>query len=71
MGFCVTRHDEIQQFTPEMYWVVSVTIGKNAERVNLEWERGRVFDQAIGNFFLSLVKSSPKVEFVFNFILLF
>ena len=47
LGFCVDRHDEIQSFQPEKYWVVNVEIEKGGKRFTLDWGRGRVFDQEV------------------------
>lgn len=51
LGFCVARHDQIQQFKPEKYWVVVPTVYVSERPVKVEWERGRCFDQAIAHMF--------------------
>ncbi|GBG76135.1 hypothetical protein CBR_g21883 [Chara braunii] len=55
LGFCVQRHQEISMFTPESFWVVRPYIQKSGFRVELEWERGRVFDKEVAMMFHKLV----------------
>ncbi|XP_050303621.1 DNA topoisomerase 3-beta-1 [Anthonomus grandis grandis] len=67
LGFCVQRHDEIQSFKPETYWVVQASaVTKEGVDVPLEWERGRCFDKDVANMFLGIVKqqNEGKVESV-------
>lgn len=58
LGFCVQRHDEIQEFQPETYWFVQLSVG--SPEVVLEWARGRIFTQAIANMFLLNVKKCKE-----------
>ena len=43
LGFCVERHDRIQAFKPETYWVLNVDVKKcnsdSSSTVRLDWER--------------------------------
>ncbi|XP_026275086.1 DNA topoisomerase 3-beta-1 [Frankliniella occidentalis] len=57
LGFCVQRHDEIQTFKPEPYWVLQVVV-KTAEgrEVSLEWDRVRCFEREIAQMFLVQLK---------------
>ncbi|XP_066597941.1 DNA topoisomerase 3-beta-1 [Prorops nasuta] len=57
LGFCVQRHDEIQTFKPDPYWVLQLTV-KNPEGqdLSLNWNRVRSFDKEIANIFLNNVK---------------
>lgn len=56
LGFCVKRHDEIQSFKPENYWVLDCVIKtKDGQDVSLEWQRVRSFDIAVANMFLDIV----------------
>lgn len=73
LGFCVQRHDEIQSFKPETYWVVQVSVRtKDDMEIPLEWERVRCFDKDIANMFLQLVKQEkearyrPGLKFLYN-----
>lgn len=54
LGFCVQRHDEIQNFRPETFWYVQLVVGN--PDVTLEWARHRVFTKDVANFFLNNVK---------------
>ncbi|XP_066150549.1 DNA topoisomerase 3-beta-1 isoform X1 [Euwallacea fornicatus] len=61
LGFCVQRHDEIQSFKPETYWVVQVSaVTKDNQDVPLEWERVRSFDKDVANMFLGLIKQETQ-----------
>ncbi|KAK3783011.1 hypothetical protein RRG08_015351 [Elysia crispata] len=57
LGFCVERHDKIQSFKPEPFWVINVTAtlpdGKN---LRLDWERVRLFDREVANMFVNRIK---------------
>lgn len=55
LGFCVERHDQIQQFTPESFWTVVPLLKKDGREVRPEWARGRVFDRKVGTTFQHLV----------------
>merc|ERR1712139_231501 len=55
LGFCVDRHDEIQTFSPEPFWSLDVTIDIAGRKVKVDWGRSRVFDQEVGNLFLTLL----------------
>ncbi|XP_063228567.1 DNA topoisomerase 3-beta-1 [Bacillus rossius redtenbacheri] len=57
LGFCVQRHDEIQTFKPETYWVLQMIVHTSEGReVNLDWERVRCFEKDIATMFLLQVK---------------
>jgi DNA topoisomerase III len=61
LGFCVQRHDDIQTFKPEMYWVVGVTV-RTAEgrELPLDWQRVRCFEKDVANMFLTGVKEHTE-----------
>ncbi|KAK9732423.1 Toprim domain [Popillia japonica] len=65
LGFCVQRHDSIQTFKSEPYWVVQVTV-KNKDGIDavLDWERVRCFDKEIANLFLQRVKECSQAKVV-------
>ncbi|KAI4466663.1 prokaryotic dna topoisomerase [Holotrichia oblita] len=65
LGFCVQRHDSIQTFKSELYWVVQVTV-KNKDGIDaiLDWERVRCFDKEIANLFLQRVKECNQAKVV-------
>lgn len=61
LGFCVQRHDEIQTFKPDPYWVLQVTIkSPDGQELTTSWARGRSFDKEVANMFLSHVKEHEK-----------
>eukprot|EP01065_Artemidia_motanka_P030973 TRINITY_DN3713_c0_g1_i1.p1 TRINITY_DN3713_c0_g1~~TRINITY_DN3713_c0_g1_i1.p1 ORF type:complete len:519 (+),score=128.96 TRINITY_DN3713_c0_g1_i1:65-1558(+) len=49
LGFCVDRHDQIQNFKPEAFWRLVPHVQKGGRYMQFDWERGRVFDRAIAN----------------------
>ncbi|XP_052797572.1 DNA topoisomerase 3-beta-1-like [Mya arenaria] len=59
LGFCVDRHDRIQSFKPEPFWVIQVQItSQGTDRtLNLEWERVRMFDKEVAQMFVGLIKT--------------
>ncbi|KAM8865661.1 DNA topoisomerase 3-beta-1 isoform 2-T2 [Synchiropus picturatus] len=58
LGFCVERHDKIQSFKPETYWVLQAKVYKGKEPpLMLQWSRGRVFDREVGQTFVNLARS--------------
>lgn len=57
LGFCVQRHDEIQQFKPESFWYVQVTV---EPELKLEWQRVRIFDKEIAMIFFNIVKEQKE-----------
>ncbi|KAK0089512.1 hypothetical protein PV325_006845 [Microctonus aethiopoides] len=65
LGFCVQRHDEIQTFKPDPYWVLQVTIKTTeGQEMLLSWSRNRSFDKEIANIFLSIVKEHAQASVV-------
>uniref|UniRef100_A0A8C9RW39 DNA topoisomerase n=1 Tax=Scleropages formosus TaxID=113540 RepID=A0A8C9RW39_SCLFO len=57
LGFCVERHDKIQSFKPETYWVIQAKVDSP---VMLDWERVRVFDREVGQMFVNIAKASRE-----------
>lgn len=57
LGFCVQRHDEIQQFKPESFWYVQVILDQD---LKLDWERVRVFEKEIAMIFFNIVKDHKE-----------
>lgn len=62
LGFTVERHQAIVAFQPEPFWVVRPQLAKAGDRLNLEWERGRVFDQDVGQVFAAAVKDAGSLR---------
>ncbi|XP_035386147.1 DNA topoisomerase 3-beta-1 isoform X2 [Electrophorus electricus] len=59
LGFCVERHDKIQSFKPEMYWVIQAKVFRGKETpITLDWDRVRVFDREIGQMFVNMAKTT-------------
>ncbi|XP_067861629.1 DNA topoisomerase 3-beta-1 [Heptranchias perlo] len=67
LGFCVERHDKIQSFKPEAYWVLQAKISNCAgDSMTLDWDRVRVFDREVAQMYLNMTKATreTKVESV-------
>ncbi|XP_074868851.1 DNA topoisomerase 3-beta-1 isoform X3 [Carettochelys insculpta] len=67
LGFCVERHDKIQSFKPETYWVLQAkVINEKESSLTLDWDRVRVFDREIAQMFLNITQTEreSKVESV-------
>lgn len=61
LGFCVERHDQIAQFKPEKYWRINLGIVVSGSgTVYADWQRGRIFDNAIANIFFKKIKGQSK-----------
>lgn len=57
LGFCVQRHDQIQTFKPETYWMIQAIVKtKDEQNVSVDWSRVRCFDKDICQLFLQNVK---------------
>ena len=69
LGAVVARSDEIASFQPEPFWYVVPTISTDmvgGRSIKLEWQRKRVFDQGIANFFREKVAAcigAPAVSY--------
>ena len=42
LGFCVERHDVIQTFKPEPYWVLQMEVQAEGHEISLSYSRGKV-----------------------------
>jgi len=45
LGFCVKRHIDIETFTPQPYWLLSLGILKRGRIIKAQWDSGRSFNQ--------------------------
>ncbi|CAG0894470.1 unnamed protein product [Cyprideis torosa] len=73
LGFCVERHDIIQTFKPEPYWVVQVSVkGQDQEESNgdpipnvtLSWNRVRLFDRDIAVALMNQIKGIEEAKVI-------
>ncbi|TRY93579.1 hypothetical protein DNTS_005181 [Danionella cerebrum] len=63
LGFCVDRHDKIQSFKPEAFWVIQAKVFKGKESpLYLDWDRVRVFDRDIGQMFVNMAKTAREAR---------
>uniref|UniRef100_A0A6Q2XS23 DNA topoisomerase n=1 Tax=Esox lucius TaxID=8010 RepID=A0A6Q2XS23_ESOLU len=60
LGFCVERHDKIQSFKPETYWVIQAKVSEPP--LTLDWDRVRVFDREVGQMFVNITKTSKEAK---------
>ena|SRR3990167_10277801 len=56
LGFCVDRHDEIQTFTPEPFWSLSVSVKIDNYQISLQWKRKRIFDNSVCSLYQEILK---------------
>ncbi|EFJ52569.1 hypothetical protein VOLCADRAFT_79203 [Volvox carteri f. nagariensis] len=64
LNFCVERHQAIVSFQPEPFWSVRPRASKAGTPLELEWDKGRVFDQDVGALFASLVREAKRLRVV-------
>ncbi|KAG3278757.1 DNA topoisomerase 3-beta-1 isoform X4 [Ictidomys tridecemlineatus] len=63
LGFCVERHDKIQSFKPETYWVLQAKVNTDKDKsLLLDWDRVRVFDREIAQMFLNMTKLEKEAQ---------
>uniref|UniRef100_A0A672QF88 DNA topoisomerase n=1 Tax=Sinocyclocheilus grahami TaxID=75366 RepID=A0A672QF88_SINGR len=66
LGFCVERHDKIQSFKPEAYWVIQAKFSKSnsftEHPLTLDWDRVRVFDRDVGQMFVNMAKTAKEAK---------
>lgn len=68
LGFCVDRHDKIQTFQPQPYWVISPTLqsckDESALSLSVSWDREREFDQKIAKQYFTKVKAQARARVI-------
>lgn len=65
LGFCVERHDQIQSFKPETFWVLKPhVLHPSGQTLNLDWDRVRLFDKEVAVMFQRFVKSSRSANVI-------
>ncbi|KAI4569052.1 hypothetical protein MJG53_014670 [Ovis ammon polii x Ovis aries] len=63
LGFCVERHDKIQSFKPETYWVLQAKVDVDKDRsLLLDWDRVRVFDREVAQMFLNMTRLEEEAQ---------
>lgn len=62
LGFCVQRHLQITTFKPEKFWSVCPYIMQNGYELNLDWERGKLFDCDVTAMFQKRVMEDGIAE---------
>jgi DNA topoisomerase-3 len=60
LNFAVEQHQRIVNFVPELYWAVAVSCTRSSgHRISLQWSRGRVFKQDVGQLLRARVWRPP------------
>lgn len=62
LGFVVDRHDLIQTFQPEPFYVVEASVERGGRTLTVEWERGRVFSLEVARMFETMVSDASVVR---------
>jgi DNA topoisomerase-3 len=44
LGFVVDQYDKVQNFIPEPYWYILVSLEREDANVEFRWKRGHLFD---------------------------
>lgn len=65
LGFCVKRHDEIQTFKPESYWLIEAKIAlADGRKLGLDWDRVRCFEKDVASMFLNSIKGTEMANVI-------
>eukprot|EP00249_Psilotum_nudum_P012211 c23652_g1_i1 orf=91-2673(+) len=64
LGFCVERHIQITTFSSEPFWVIHPHVNKGGHRLQLVWQRGRVFDHGVATMFHKLVVDMKSLKVI-------
>uniref|UniRef100_A0A7N0TSD1 DNA topoisomerase n=1 Tax=Kalanchoe fedtschenkoi TaxID=63787 RepID=A0A7N0TSD1_KALFE len=62
LGFCVQRYLQITTFKPEKFWIVRPYILQGGYDLQLDWERGKLFDSEVAAMFQKLVMDDGFVK---------
>lgn len=63
LGFCVKRHDEIQTFKPEPYWLIEAKLAlTDGRKITLDWDRVRCFEKDVASMFLNSIKGTEMAQ---------
>ncbi|KAK7306407.1 hypothetical protein VNO77_44346 [Canavalia gladiata] len=62
LGFCVQRYLQINTFKPEKFWSLHPYIIQNGYEIQLEWQRGRLFDINVATMFQKLIAEDGLLE---------
>uniref|UniRef100_UPI00358E7F4A DNA topoisomerase 3-beta-1 isoform X3 n=1 Tax=Myxine glutinosa TaxID=7769 RepID=UPI00358E7F4A len=63
LALCVSRHDEIQAFRPENYWLLQpMVVLPGGVTLSLDWDRGRVFDREVVLALLAIARSATNAQ---------
>ncbi|RWS14707.1 DNA topoisomerase 3-beta-1-like protein [Dinothrombium tinctorium] len=62
LGFCVSRNDEIERFSPEQYFVLDVSVQRTPiePMLKLTWSHDRVYDQNLAEACYQHINSFEK-----------
>ncbi|KAJ3190272.1 DNA topoisomerase [Gaertneriomyces sp. JEL0708] len=66
LGFVVERFRRVQQFVPEDFWKLEMTVTKDGEAVNFEWERDRLFDKHLTLVLYENCMDNPMATVVYK-----
>ncbi|XP_065913915.1 DNA topoisomerase 3-beta-1-like isoform X2 [Dysidea avara] len=60
LGFCVQRHDIIQSFKPEKYWMIDCKLSYGSCTLSVDWTRQRIFDREAALMFLGILQEHQQ-----------
>ncbi|KAK7280853.1 hypothetical protein RIF29_08385 [Crotalaria pallida] len=62
LGFCVQRYLQMNTFKPEKFWSLHPYIFQNGYEIQLEWQRGKLFDINVAMMFQKLVSKDGVLK---------
>jgi DNA topoisomerase-3 len=62
LGFVVDRYLRVQNFKPETFWGIKVTLNREGKKVNFLWRRVHLFDRAIVTMMLERCLAAKQAK---------
>ncbi|KAK9804028.1 hypothetical protein WJX73_004084 [Symbiochloris irregularis] len=62
LAFCVERSQSIAAFQPQPFWSVRPHASKQGQALDLQWDKGRLFDQEVTQLYQHLVAQAGQLR---------
>ncbi|KAM0753285.1 prokaryotic type I DNA topoisomerase [Meredithblackwellia eburnea MCA 4105] len=66
LGFVVDQYNRMQQFVPEAFWYIQVSLTREGSTVIFSWKRGRLYDRDAVEAIFSLLEDEPEATVIRN-----